>query len=128
MAEETFNAGDVYRPIAPFSHGATAGDFVFISGTGGLDNEGTVVSDDVAEQARAMMENVASILDERDLTFDDAVKATVYLTDMDDYEKVNEVYEKYVSDDPPARTCIEASRLPAQERVKIEVIAQERKR
>lgn len=122
---QPFNSEAVYTPVGPFSHGSAAGDFVFVSGTGGLDQDGAVVSDDVADQARAMMENTAEILDEHDLTFEDVVKANIYLVNMDDYGKVNDVYAEYMPDDPPARTCVEVSRLPVQERVKIEAIAYE---
>jgi len=120
---QRFSSDAVYTPVGPFSHGSAADDFVFVSGTGGLDQDGDVVSDDVADQARAMMENTAEILAEHDLTFDDVVKANIYLVNMDDYGKVNEIYAEYVPDEPPARTCVEVSRLPVQERVKIEAIA-----
>jgi 2-iminobutanoate/2-iminopropanoate deaminase len=53
------------------------------------------------------------------------VKVNLYLTNMDDYEKVNEIYAEYVPEDPPARTCVEVSRLPVEERVKIEAVAHE---
>lgn len=123
MAQQAFNSEQVYEPVGPFSHGAGTDDLVFVSGTGGLDEAGDVVSADVTEQARAMMENVEAILADRGLSFDDVVKANLYLTNMDDYERVNEVYAEYVPADPPARTCVEVSRLPVSERVKIEVIA-----
>jgi 2-iminobutanoate/2-iminopropanoate deaminase len=122
---QPFNSESVYTPVGPFSHGSKAGEFVFVSGTGGLDGEGEVVSDDVADQARAVMENTSEILAERGLTFEDVVKVNLYLTNMDDYEKVNEIYAEYVPEDPPARTCVEVSRLPVEERVKIEAVAHE---
>lgn len=120
---QPFNSEAVYTPVGPFSHGSAAGDFVFVSGTGGLDRDGDVVSDDVGDQARTMMENSAKILAEHDLTFSDVVKANIYLVNMDDYGTVNDVYAEYMPEDPPARTCVEVSRLPVKERVKIEAIA-----
>lgn len=120
-----FDAEEVYAPIGPFSHATSAGGFVFVSGTGGLDGDGRVISDDVVEQAEVMMENVGTILAERGLGFDDLAKVTLYLTDMDDYDRVNEVYEEYVPERPPARTCVEVSKLPARERVKLEAVAVE---
>lgn len=123
MSRQSYNAPEVYTPIGPFSHGTAAGQFVFVSGTGGLDETGEVVSPDVGEQARAMMENVEQILAGADLTFDDLVNVTLYLTNMDDYGRVNEIYGEYVSADPPSRTCVEVSRLPVEERVKLEAVA-----
>ncbi|WP_248898170.1 RidA family protein [Haloplanus halobius] len=122
---QPFDSDAVYSPVGPFSHGSAAGDFVFVSGTGGLNRDGVVVSDDVAAQARAMMENTEKILAEDGLTFDDVVKTNLYLTNMDDYGTVNDIYAEYMPETPPARTCVEVSRLPVQERVKIEVIAYE---
>lgn len=120
---QPFNSEAVYTPVGPFSHGSAAGDFVFVSGTGGLDQDGTVVSDNVEDQAHSMMENAEKILAENNLTFSDVVKANIYLVNMDDYGRVNAVYAEYMPENPPARTCVEVSRLPVEERVKIEAIA-----
>jgi len=114
----------VNTPIGPFSQGVVVGDWVFVSGTGGLDERtGKVVSPNVKDQAVKMMENVQNILKAENLTLNDVVKAAIYLTNMDDYKVVNEVYAKYMGNNRPARTCVEVSRLPAEEKVKIELIA-----
>jgi 2-iminobutanoate/2-iminopropanoate deaminase len=111
-------------PPGPFSHAATVGPFVFTSGMGGLDPvTGQVVSDDVIAQSEQAIRNVEAILAGAGCSLKDVVKATVYLTDMADYERVNRVYDAAFAPHRPARTCVAVSSLPVRERMKIETIA-----
>ncbi|GGC53094.1 RidA family protein [Chelatococcus reniformis] len=112
------------KPPGPFSHAATFGPFVFTSGMGGLDPAtGQVVSDDVIAQSEQAIRNVKAILAGAGCTLADVVKATVYLTDMADYERVNRVYDAAFAPHRPARTCVAVSSLPVRERMKIETVA-----
>jgi 2-iminobutanoate/2-iminopropanoate deaminase len=115
---------DAPTPPGPFSHAASFGPFVFTSGMGGLDpTTGEVVSDDVIEQSIQAIKNVEAILAGSGCKLSDVIKATVYLTDMADYARVNKVYDEAFRPHRPARTCVAVSSLPVRERMKIETIA-----
>lgn len=118
------DVADAPVPPGPFSHAGLFGPFVFTSGMGGLDPAtGQVVSDDVIAQTEQAIRNVQAILAGAGCTLKDVVKATVYLTDMADYQRVNAVYDKAFAPHKPARTCVAVSSLPVRERMKIETIA-----
>ncbi|MFC6823501.1 Rid family detoxifying hydrolase [Halopelagius fulvigenes] len=108
----------------PYSQGVLADGLLFVSGFGPVDPEtGEEVEGDVREQTHRVMENLAAVVEEAGGSLDDVVKATVYVTDMDDYGAVNEAYAEHVGETPPARVCIEASRLPDDVRVEIDAVA-----
>lgn len=110
--------------IGPYSQGIKDDGRVYVSGQGPVDPEtGDVVSDDVGEQTARTIENIAAILDAAGASLDDVLKANVYVTDMDNYEAVNEVYAEYVDEPYPARAAVEVSRLPIDIEVEIEVVA-----
>lgn len=118
------NVKDAPTPPGPFSHATIVDTFVYTSGMGGIDPvKGEVVSDDVIEQTVQSIKNVEAILAGAGCTLKDVVKATVYLTDMADYSRVNAVYEKAFAPNKPARTCVAVSALPVRERMKIETVA-----
>ncbi|MFP8956578.1 RidA family protein [Natrialbaceae archaeon A-CW3] len=121
---EEIHTDEAPAAIGPYSQGIKDGDRVFVSGQGPVDPEtGDVVSDDIGEQTAQTLENVASVLEAAGGSLDDIVKATVFVTDMDTYEDVNEVYAEYMSDPFPARSAVEVADLPIDIGVEIEVIA-----
>ena len=83
----------------------------------------TLVSDDVKAQTRQSLENLKAILDEAGYTFNDVVKASCFIKDMNDFAAVNEVYAEYLGEAKPARACVEVARLPKDVKVEIELIA-----
>ena len=110
--------------IGPYSQAVRAGSMIFCAGQIPLDPEtGKIVSQDVAEQTRRVLENVAAILRSEQLTLAHVVKTTVFLADFGDFQKMNEVYATYFSNQPPARSTVGVSTLPKNARVEIEVIA-----
>lgn len=118
------NTNEAPIPPGPFSHATIVGNWVYSSGMGGLDPKtGQVVSDDVIEQTIQSIRNTEAILAAAGCTLKDVVKATVYLTDMADYPRVNAEYEKAFAPHKPARTCVAVSALPVRERMKIETVA-----
>ncbi len=118
------NVKNAPTPPGPFSHATIVDSFVYTSGMGGIDPaRGEVVSDDVIEQTIQSIKNVEAILAGAGCTLKDVVKATVYLTDMADYSRVNAIYEKAFAPNKPARTCVAVSALPVRERMKIETVA-----
>lgn len=110
--------------IGPYSQGIKEGNRVYVSGQGPVDPEtGEIVSDDVGEQTAQTIENLRAILEAAGSSLDNVLKANVYVTDMDDYEAVNDVYAEYMSEPYPARAAVEVSRLPINIGVEIEVVA-----
>lgn len=124
LAVELVNAPAAPAPPGPFTHASVWGPLVFTAGMGGLDpSTGQVVDDDVRNQTRQAMANCMAILESAGCSLRDVVKMTVYLTDMADYERVNEVYAEVMGDHQPARTCVAVSALPLRERMKVEAVA-----
>jgi 2-iminobutanoate/2-iminopropanoate deaminase len=110
--------------IGPYSQAVRVGSIVFCAGQIPLDpSSGQMVSGDVSEQTRRVLDNVAAILKAEQLTMADVVKTTVFLTDFADFPKMNDVYTDYFGDQPPARSTVGVSTLPKNARVEIEVIA-----
>jgi len=115
---------DAPASIGPFSQAIVDGDRVFVSGQGPVDPEtGEIVDGDVGVQTERTLENVAAILAAADCSLSDVVKATVFVTDMDDYDAINDVYGEYVDEPYPARSAVEVADLPIDIDVEIEVIA-----
>ncbi|OYR87266.1 reactive intermediate/imine deaminase [Halorubrum sp. E3] len=115
---------DVPEALGPYSQGIVSGDTVHVSGKTGGDPDTGEAPESVAEQTTQTLANVAAILEAAGTSPDAIVTATVYLTDMDDYDAVNEAYESFLSEPYPARTCVEVSRLPAPLDVEITVTAE----
>jgi 2-iminobutanoate/2-iminopropanoate deaminase len=110
--------------IGPYSQGMRSGRFVFCSGQIPLDpKSGEIVSGDIATQTQRVLDNIAAILRMAGLTFDHVVKTTIFLTNLGDFQTVNEIYGSYFKQDPPARSTVQVSALPRGANVEIEVIA-----
>jgi 2-iminobutanoate/2-iminopropanoate deaminase len=109
----------------PFNPAIKVGNIMFLSGTIGSDAKTQeVVSDDIEEQTRQTMENLKTILKQGGMDFSDVVRATVYLTDLNDYEGMNKVYWSYFKNiEPPARACVEVAKLVKKAKVEISMIA-----
>ncbi|MEM1580887.1 MAG: Rid family detoxifying hydrolase [candidate division WOR-3 bacterium] len=99
-------------------------NLIFVSGIGPRDPEtGKIVEGGIREQTRRVMENIKAILEEADSSLENVLKCTVYLTDLNHYEEMNEVYSSYFNI-PPARTCVQVSKLPRpEENVLVEIDA-----
>jgi len=113
--------------IGPYSQAIVTDTLVFCSGQGPMDPAtNTLVEGDVTIQTERTMRNIGALLGEMGLDFGDVVKSTCYLKDMHDFKAFNEVYASYLPEPYPARTTIQAARLPLDILVEIEVIAQKR--
>lgn len=111
------------KALGPYSAGIATEELVFLSGQLGADTKGNLVSEDVVGQTKKAFENIGVLLEASDLTYDDIVKTTVLLSDMNDFAKVNEEYAKYFDEPFPARSCFEVTKLPKNAKVEIECIA-----
>ena len=114
------------QPIGPYSQaaGSSYSDFLFVSGQIPLDAKTQeVVSEDITVQTEQVFKNIQAILQADGLSFTDVAKTTVFLQDMDDFEKMNKVYNSYFKAPFPARSCVAVKTLPKNAKVEIEVIA-----
>ncbi len=109
---------------APYSQAIKAGGLLFVSGQVALQpGASEPVSDTIGEQTEQVFANLRAILEAAGSSLDRIVKTTVYLTDLGDFQAMNDVYKQYVGELPPARATIEVSKLPAGSLVEIEAIA-----
>lgn len=110
--------------IGPYSQGTWAGELFFSAGQIGLDPAtGELVGEDVESQTRRVMENLAAVLDAAGLGFGDVVKTTIYLADMAEFGRVNEIYSAALEPPYPARSTVAVKDLPKGARVEIDVVA-----
>jgi len=116
--------GAAPQAIGPYSQAVRSGRLLFCSGQIPLDPQsGEIVSSDIATQTRRVLENIGAILQKEGLTFNHVVKTTIFLTNLGDFQTVNEIYGSYFKQDPPARSTVQVSALPRGANVEIEVIA-----
>lgn len=109
---------------APYSQGIRFGDLVFVSGQLPVDPAtGSIVPGAIAEQTERVMQNLQAVLEAAGSSLDNALKTTIYLADLADFQGMNEVYGRHVGTRPPARATIEVSALPAGARLEIEIVA-----
>ena len=121
---QAVSAPNAAKPIGPYSPAIRAGNLLFISGQVGFDPAtGALVDGDVSAQTDQVMLNIGTLLQAAGTDFAHVVRTTVYLADMNEFAKMNEVYGRYVVDPPPARSTVQVARLPRDARVEIDVIA-----
>jgi 2-iminobutanoate/2-iminopropanoate deaminase len=101
----------------------TISNLTFTSGQIPLNTDGQIVSDDVQEQTRQVLENLKVVLDAAGSDIESVVKATIFIKDMNEFQKINEIYGEYFDAHQPARSCVEVARLPKDVKVEIELIA-----
>jgi 2-iminobutanoate/2-iminopropanoate deaminase len=115
---------DAPAAIGPYSQAIKAGSLLFLSGQIPLDPAtGQLVPGGIEEQTRQVFANIGAILAAAALSFDHVVTATVYVADMNDFARVNEIYATYFSDPAPARATIQVARLPKDALVEIQAVA-----
>ena len=113
------------KAIGPYSQAIRAGQLLFLSGQVGFDPAtGQLVPGGISEQTHRVLQNIGAVLSAANLSFDHVVKTTVFLADMNDFAAMNEIYATYFKSPAPARSTVQAARLPRDAKVEIEVIAQ----
>lgn len=109
---------------APYSQGIVAGDLVFVSGQLGIDPaEGHLVQGGIVEQTEQVMKNLAAILAEAGSSLDGVVMTSIFLVDLDDFQAMNEVYARHLSEPYPARATVQIAALPSGARIEVAVVA-----
>lgn len=124
--KEIIQTNDAPSAIGPYSQAirVAPGEMLFTSGQLGIDPKtSNFVSEDVKEQTKQALHNLAAILRESGFSKADVVKTTIFLKDMNTFAAVNEVYAAYFDDRPPARSTVEVARLPKDAKVEIEAVA-----
>jgi len=112
------------KPLGPYSQAAEANGFVFLAGQIPIDPKtDQVITGDIEKQTVQVMENIKAVLTASNLNFNNVVKTTIFLTNLGDFTKVNEIYGKYINEMPPARSTIQVAALPKGVNVEIEMIA-----
>jgi 2-iminobutanoate/2-iminopropanoate deaminase len=115
---------DAPAAIGPYSQGVRAGSTVYCAGQIPLDpKSGKIISKDISEQTRRVLDNITAVLKAEGLTFEHIVKTTIFLADLADFETVNKVYASYFKQAPPARSTVQVAALPKGARLEIEAIA-----
>ena len=121
---QAVSAPNAAKPIGPYSPAIRAGNLLFLSGQVGFDpSSGALVDGDISAQTDQVMRNIGALLKAAGTDFAHVVRTTVFLADMAEFAKMNEVYARYVVDPPPARSTVQVARLPRDARVEIDVIA-----
>jgi 2-iminobutanoate/2-iminopropanoate deaminase len=121
---ESLAAPGAPKAIGPYSSALRAGAFLFISGQVPFDPKtGALVDGDIAAQTRQVLENIGALLEAGGLSHAHVVRTTVFLADMNDFAAMNDVYRTFFSEPYPARSTIQAARLPRDARVEIDAIA-----
>ena len=113
------------NPIGPYSQAVKSGNMIYISGMVAKDPAtGNMVTGNIKEETKKVMENIRGVLVEAGSKLDNIVKTTIFLTSMDDFAQVNEVYGSFFKDTFPARETVQVSRLPLNVNIEISVIAE----
>ena len=118
------NTDHAPKPVGPYSQAVRAGNRLYISGQVAIDPiSNTIIKSNIEDETTQIMKNIENILKEAGLMFDNVVRTKIYLTNMNDFSAVNNVYGSYFKSSPPARTTIEVSGLPLGVNVEIDMIA-----
>ena len=110
--------------IGPYSQAIRIGDFLYTSGQIALDPEsGNFLSGEIEEETEQTLKNISAILQAGGVNFENVIKTTVYLSDLNNFARMNQVYEKYFSKNKPARACVQVAALPKGAKIEIDAIA-----
>ncbi len=124
MTKIAVSSADAPKAIGPYSQAVRAGQLLFASGQIALDPaSGSLVQGDAAVQTRRVMDNLRAVLESAGLSFASVVRTTIFLTDMNDFASVNEIYGSYFEEPYPARATVQVARLPKDARVEIDAVA-----
>jgi 2-iminobutanoate/2-iminopropanoate deaminase len=122
--KQAISSPDAPKAIGPYSQAIRAGQLLFLSGQIPLDPaSGQMIDGDISAQTKRVMENLGAVLKAAGLSFEAVVRTTIFLADMNDFAKVNEVYGTYFNSPAPARATVQVAQLPRGARVEIDAIA-----
>ncbi len=124
MEKKIIRTNDAPAPIGPYNQAVQFGNMLFVSGQIAIDPaNGQLVQDDIQTETHMVMKNLQAILTEAGMGFQNVLKSTIFLMDMGEFAKVNEIYGSYFTENPPARETVQVAGLPKGVNVEISVIA-----
>ena len=124
MTKKVISTEAAPKAIGPYSQAIVSNGVAYLSGQIPLDPKtGQIVEGDIVQQTERVFENIKGVLEAAGASFDSVLKTTVFLQDMADFTRMNEIYARYFPKDPPARSTVQAARLPRDVRVEIDCIA-----
>lgn len=123
MSKEIISTTNAPGAIGPYSQGVKAGNLVYTSGQIPLNPADGTMSSSIETQTKQSLENCKAILEAAGTSLDNVLKTTVFLTDINDFVKMNEVYATYFSFNAPARSAVQVAKLPKDAKIEIEMIA-----
>ena len=124
MIKRTIQTEEAPAAIGPYSQAIRIGDFLYTSGQIALDPEsGIFLSGEIEDETEQTLKNISAILQADGLSLENVVKTTVYLSDLNHFSRMNQVYEKYFSKNKPARACVQVAALPKGAKIEIDAIA-----
>jgi 2-iminobutanoate/2-iminopropanoate deaminase len=124
MAKEVVYSANAPEPIGPYSQAIKVGNMLFLSGQVAIQkSSGNIITDNIMDETHQVMKNLDDVLKAAGFDFSHVVKCTIFLKDMNNFPKVNEIYGTYFTKQPPARETVEVSRLPKDVNVEISCIA-----
>jgi len=124
MEKQIINTSNAPAPIGPYNQAVRTGNFLFVSGQIPLDAaSGELITSGIQDETEKVMQNLQAILKEAGMNFSNVVKSTIFVTDMGQFVRINEVYGKYFPENAPARETVQVAALPKGVHVEISVIA-----
>ena len=122
--KKTILTNDAPAPIGPYSQAIESNGTLYISGQIPMDPySGEIISGDIKEETNQVMKNISAILETANMNMDDVDKCSIFISDMNDFQDINEIYGTYFNENPPARETVEVARLPKDVRIEISAIA-----
>ena len=124
MSKEIINTSNAPAPIGPYNQATKANNMLLVSGQIPADpTTGAIITESIEAETHQVMKNIEAILTEAGLDFSHVMKCSIFISDMNNFSRINEVYGSYFTSDYPARECVEVARLPKDVNVEISVIA-----
>ena len=124
MQNKSVNTNEAPEAIGPYSQAIRVGDFLYTSGQISLDPKTMeMITGNIELETEKVLQNIEAILSAEGLNFGHVIKTTVYLTDLSEFTRMNQVYEKFFSNTKPARACVQVAALPKGAKVEIDAIA-----
>jgi 2-iminobutanoate/2-iminopropanoate deaminase len=124
MEKQIIKTDKAPKPVGPYSQAIKAGNLIFVAGQVAIDpRSGTLIQGDIKDQTKRVLDNIKAILEAANLSMDHVVKTSVYLKNMADFSKMNDIYGTYFKSGPPARTTVQAGNLPPGAEVEIDAVA-----
>jgi len=122
--KKIINSNNAPAPIGPYNQSVMFGNLLFTSGQIALDLEGNLIDSSIESETQQVFKNLQAILEEAQLNFEDVIKVSIFIKDMNDFDKINNVYATYfTSENAPARETVQVAKLPKNVNIEVSLIA-----